>query len=396
VTDLIESALRDSYTPPTSTAMADLIDLLVTKVINLNSGSYGLDLAASFDLLVGCEYYKRLKTDGWLNCADAKGSYFHYTNTCPFCIIHKKEFFFHPCNKPESGQIGLATGTILCQLLQSHFNFKKLKLSVRRGREPVDALVVDEATKTLMLAEVKAAPLLTLPLKILSEVSKNGHEDLTVSPLNGNEVFISIPTREKKGFQLKDFSLGKIADFNDENWPAKALFNLLKHNEDFLDYYLKFWKESLVTYKNFERDNPFFWLTGACGQPHPRPNDWPRRRSGGGFESVSDGKTSVGMDRTDDIKKGIYQILKIATDTKPYSKTWKIKTALISNVHAIRHYEDYLSHLSNVVWANDPSKKATLASDLEKDCNVYNLFDGIIAFTEVSERDNWVKSNFKF
>ena len=41
-------------------------------------------------------------------------------------------------------------------------------------------------------------------------------------------------------------------------------------------------------------------------QPRPRPSHWRKRRNGQGVETVSDGKTSVGMDRTDDIKKSIY------------------------------------------------------------------------------------------
>lgn len=63
---------------------------------------------------------------------------------------------------------------------------------------------------------------------------------------------------------------------------------------------------------------PTYWFTNSCGQPIPRPDTWPHR-AGTGYESVSDSKTSVGIDRTDDIKKGTYQILKLGAEGNPSS-----------------------------------------------------------------------------
>lgn len=114
-----------------------------------------------------------------------------------------------------------------------------------------------------------------------------------------------------------------------------------------------FWSIAYESYKTRNANHTnIFWLTNACGQPGPMPVDWKAR--GGkrtGYESVSDGKTSVGMDRTDDIKKGIYQVLKIGAESKPNTGKFEVKTALISNIHAVRHYSEYLTSLENVVWA---------------------------------------------
>ena len=134
-------------------------------------------------------------------------------------------------------------------------------------------------------------------------------------------------------------------------------------------------------------------MTNGCGQPTPRPDDWPRRK-GTGFESISDGKTSVGMDRTDDIKKAIYQVLKLGSSYKPTDNS--IKTAIISNIHAIRHYDEYLLTVRDVIWAIDSSKGIRNAGDLDPDTPIYNLFDGILSFTKSEIRDDWVKSLFDF
>ena len=73
-----------------------------------------------------------------------------------------------------------------------------------------------------------------------------------------------------------------------------------------------------------------------------------------------------------------------------------MKTALISNIHAVRHYGDYLHSLEDVVWLIDTSKKAKKVRDLPDDMDVYNLFDGIISFTKSHIRDEWLEANLLF
>ncbi len=102
------------------------------------------------------------------------------------------------------------------------------------------------------------------------------------------------------------------------------------------------------------------------------------------------------MDRTDDIKKGIYQVLKLGTESKPAKSQFKVKTALISNIHAVRHYSEYLTSLQDVVWTLDISGNAKKASDLPADTELYNLFDGIISLTQSHLRDEWIRKYFDF
>ena len=102
------------------------------------------------------------------------------------------------------------------------------------------------------------------------------------------------------------------------------------------------------------------------------------------------------MDRTDDIKKGIYQVLKIGAESKPNKSVFVVRTALISNIHAVRHYHEYLASLEDIVWTLDKSRKAQKVEDLAPKTDVYSLFDGIISFTESSIRDEWIAENFSF
>jgi hypothetical protein len=145
----------------------------------------------------------------------------------------------------------------------------------------------------------------------------------------------------------------------------------------------------------YDDQSSIYWLTNASGHPSPRPADWPRRRRGSGFESISDSKTSVGMDRTDDLKKGTYQVLKIGAEGRPASH-FAYKVGLISNLPAIRHFDDYLLALKDIIWTRETTGTVTQAKELSPDTKMFNLFDGIIALTESAARDEWVKRVFDF
>ena len=195
-------------------------------------------------------------------------------------------------------------------------------------------------------------------------------------------------------------SLGVRPSNQTDAWAYRQMQRVFSQDEQMFGRYFQFWERAFAAYSRGEwirgaAPDPIYWLTNACGQPVPRPEHWPARNSGEGFESVSDGKSSMGMDRTDDIKKGIYQVLKLGASAKPKSGI-TVKTALLSNIHAVRHYDAYLKDLQDIVWTRTSKNAVTKAGQLPPDQNFYNLFDGIISFTENYARDSWSNENFKF
>lgn len=184
-------------------------------------------------------------------------------------------------------------------------------------------------------------------------------------------------------------------------WAYEQIGRVFSTDNQLFKRYFQFWVVAYSAYNKTARGKgtllePVYWLTNACGQPFPRPLNWPIRKSEKGYESVSDGKSSVGMDRTDDIKKGIYQVLKIAASAKPKPSKLTVKTALLSNIHAVRHYDEYLLELQDIVWTLDETGKAKKAADLPPEKEIYNLFDGIITFTNSYVRDEWISRNLQF
>ena len=106
-------------------------------------------------------------------------------------------------------------------------------------------------------------------------------------------------------------------------------------------------------------------------------------------------KTSVGMDRTDDLKKATYQVLKIGAEGKPAYK-FDYKVGIVTNIPAVRHFEAYMSALKDIIWTRDESGTVRNANDLPPDTRLFNLVDGIVSLTGVFARDEWIRSTFTF
>ena len=377
------------------------------KYANQTGNVVGKYLAASFDLVVAADYYSAITHTKWLYCPGtipetSPRLYYHFTNCCPSHVL-QKEFVFTPANKPPSGKIGRATSRLLLDFYQQLFKKRGRNEKILKGCEPVDTVIFDESRKMVIFAEIKASPLLTLPLSMPSDrmyTEKAGERVLLSHQITNNtslfkkDIQILVPVKSSDRWSSKYFTLGKVSDMQDSQWAQKGIIKLLQNNQFLSDYY-KFWFEALRIYPQKEQ-LPIFWLTNACGTPSPVPPDWAKRRVGSGYESVSDTKTSVGMDRTDDIKKGIFQTLKLGSIGKPFRSEWIFRVALISNIHAARHFDQYLGSMKDIVWTLDTKGNAKKISDLPPDQDIYNLCDGIVALTSTISRDEWVSELFTF
>ena len=92
----------------------------------------------------------------------------------------------------------------------------------------------------------------------------------------------------------------------------------------------------------------------------------------------------------------IYQVLKLGADSKPSKGDDRYLVGIVSNIHAVRHFDDYLNSLKDIIWTRDVSGNAVRASDLTPETPLFNLFDGIVALTYTVARDPWITKNFSF
>lgn len=388
----------------------DLIKVLLDGVDKLryNGNDSIYDLAAAFDILVSAAYYGSVTHTGWIYCPDSTFGpviFYPYTNVCPSCVI-KNRFNFHKANKPQSGVIGAHTSRLLALFIQEKLVRQASNVKVFKGSEPVDIIFLDDTTEpvTVMFAEIKAAPLFTLPLILDSQtltveteigIEDAPHRETDNSRLFHSDLKIYLPLfdRDKNEWTEESYVIGSKINRQDTGWAYKGLANLLNTESEFFRKFVSTWRIAFDSYAQKDQD-AVYWLTNACGQPYPRPENWPQRKSSG-YESVSDSKTSVGMDRTDDLKKATYQVLKIGAEGHPTTK-YVFKVGIVSNIHAIRHFDSYLAAFKDIIWTRDTRGQVKLAKHLPPDTELYNLFDGIITLTQLFARDEWIKNIFDF
>lgn len=215
----------------------------------------------------------------------------------------------------------------------------------------------------------------------------------TTTWFHQQDIAILLPFFADEHWQFTRYWLGRKSTPSERTWAYNGLLALLDET-DFFNHYFQFWQAAFVAYSE-RQPSPIYWLTNGCGQPIPRPTDWPNRGSGSGYETVSDSKTSVGLDRTDDIKKAVYQVLKLGVMCKP-CHTYQVKVGILSNIHAARHYDEYVAPLSDMVWATTRQIDLQQASDLDPMTPIFRVLDGLIALTKTSTHDKWIRDHFRF
>lgn len=175
------------------------------------------------------------------------------------------------------------------------------------------------------------------------------------------------------------------------------MLTLLVADEMFFTKFVTTWVRAFNAYGTKDKFDNIFWLTGGCGAPTPTPNGWPTTGTGSKkkVESISDGKTSVGMDRTDDIKKGVYQLLKLRM-IDAVAEGMNVKVGILSNAHAARHHDDYVLPIQDVMWLKTEQTDVKTTDNLPVGTPLFNLYDGIITFTKSFTRDGWLQKIFDF
>lgn len=383
---------------PTCDEEQTLIDELVSIAFSkqMKTTDRGLLLASFYDLVVSAVYYTYITNSGWMYCKNngVPKLTLPFVNCCPIHVL-SNEFVFHKSNKPTSAKIGEATSRILLLFFQSLFKEFGKHIKVLDACEPADAIFIDETNKCAFFAEIKASPLLTMSLAMNCDMMTDTNDDgnlvdiehkSTANPnLLGKELFIMLPAKTNdNSWKMTYHSIGKKTTATDVSFAYKGLRNLIKDPE-FIKCYNDYWLSSFNLYCKKDDEQSIFWFTNACGKPSNLPKSWE-----GGTTCISDAKTSVGMDRTDDIKKGIYQVLKLGSEGKQHDFGWNYKVGIISNIHPARHFGTYIKPIKDLIWTTSVEKNVSFAGELPTDKPMYNLFDGIVTFTNCYIRDKWL------
>lgn len=335
-------------------------------------------MAFCFDLAMSLAYVDA--TPGIEECIETcenaplpYDSHLGFINLCSLCYEYKNKWIFQRAAKPQSGAIGKLSSEIILRFIKNIYPQFESILSIG-GTETADA-IIKHKNGTTILAEVKSAPLLTYPI-LFNTGNKNIHHKhitLTSSQLRESDSALYLHGKNY-------IPLGKVKS---ELWPFRSAVDFVvnKDNNEKMENIIAIWGAAKTAYRNKVRENKMYYLANASGRPPQIARDrdgWPEK------ESISDSKTSAGMDRTDDIKKGIYQALKIGTQ---YTKDSNIRTAIISNLPAYRHGDDYINPFLDLLWGkvNNVTNISGITAIKREDLRW--IFDYIITLEDPVLRD---------
>jgi len=281
------------------------------------------------------------------HCDNVIGDYnahIGFINLCSPCY-ENGSWQYQTAVKPQSGALGKLSSELILKFVQ-YFSDNFESVVAIGGGNSADAMIVHKNGMKIF-AEVKSAPLITYPLLIkINQIDNGAHHRRIIITSSQLKACDSALYLHDKNF----IPLGKIGT---ENWPFKPFVDYMIDDKNTIsvEKFYQTWLSARESYISKNRSNRIYSLTNACGGPPKEAktdHGWPAK------QVISDSKTSAGMDRTDDIKKGIYQTLKIGIahkDQKNY------KTAIISNLPAYRHNEDYVLPFIPMLWGLEKDLK---------------------------------------
>ncbi|MGQ9902111.1 MAG: hypothetical protein ACUVR1_07855 [Fimbriimonadales bacterium] len=384
LTSLHENAINASeYNAQLANFVRQLFECLRRMVQSReieDTESLGIALGSIFDWCVSLLYAEKVANTGWLYCPDAQMSFYPYIKSCPVC--GRVENIEPRVHKPSSDTIGRYTticlGTILseiCRVSQNKFAVKILPTS----RGDIDMLIFDSTTA--VLCEVKSSPLYLFPLCVRYEKPLKTFSGVEVSELTTHEIVAvdAIESRElylflAGGYLIPVRLVSEVASqflsLEDSRNPDRLY--------EMLDTVRGTWASMYAGYTSRWRVNSDLrWLTCGCGG------------------SVDDSKNAPGLDRTDDIKKGIYQMLKISAKYSRGCQERRIRTALLSNMHPVTHYEEYLRDFEDALWTRGKDiQERSGQTVLVEGNNLLPFYDMLLTLTRSWFRDERLEQAF--
>ncbi|MEG8018782.1 hypothetical protein [Sphingomonas sp. LR55] len=375
-------------------ALDDIVKIFIDGVIRARASAWfnevesGIYLAALFDLCATGLYTNGLqKSAEFVSDAvvcDETQAFFPLTWMCPHCVakgkpldecylpdaVRKAEprgsfpFKDYPrverLAKPGGRAIGDFGIKILKAILRGVFLKTAPEIVMRDGggiRGEFDLTFASE--QHLIFGEVKAKPLIVYPLRI----------GLSAAPSLGGHRWHRISARDAKDMTIylaaSDYHLPITPPtvLDSDVWPLPQLATLLG-DPNHLETIVQNWKLHLDRYRawvNEPRDTR--WHRFGCG-------NFSVREDGVSVEKrVANTKELPGLDRTDDVKKGMAQLLRFAR-YKHDCPQRAISCVLIGNTHAETHAAEYV----------DPVVTLKIMRD-GQDTHPVWLFDAIIGFT---------------
>jgi hypothetical protein len=333
-----------------------------------------LFMAAIFDIVCNAEYlHERVTNAKWIYCnrSDKNGrrAYLSFLQQCPSCSLDvglskRLEGAQH---KPSSHHIGEISTTITALMLQRIFAATKPSLRLATiTKQSHDVDLIAYCKEYIALFEVKSSPMVTYPLvyelqKPLLDAGADGpkeyrcHALVDVVPRDALKLFI--PHR--------DIAI-PLKGYGQKNWPFTSLEKYFNEVENIATWFSA-WLELFDAYSIPKTER-----TGKNISLCYLVNGW--------GDEIDSNKTKPGLGRTDDIKKGTYQLLKFGAYYNDRASEIPVLGILTANLDPIFMRQAYLTKLEHIRWAENKLFVADAEDYRIKQSDLNYLYNALFTF----------------
>jgi hypothetical protein len=375
-----------------------------------NSNRLSTVFAALFDLICNAEYlHERIVNDNWLYCRQDRFdpdstpyAYYCFLKQCPRCSLdHGLEGGSRGLtgarknHKPSSHHIGEITTTAVMLFMDvlGKGSGEQLSLAtISNQSHDVDSVAFND--DLLVLFEIKASPMVTFPVRAeLNQPLRRQNNQGDVEEYDQHEIIDVDYTQYDLDLYLPHRDIGvPLADTSGQKWPYESICEWLGDGNNFLTF-LSAWSE----------------LFHAYSIPKTEREGWQEKLgylTNGWGDKIDSNKTKPGLCRTDDIKKGTYQMLKYGAYYRDGSPDLEIRSSLLANMDPVFMREEYIVKLVDVRWARERAfSEVNDANSGESDGDVkyvigddelYYLYDSLFAFNRPVINDDLMGEIFSF
>lgn len=356
-----------------------------------------LGLAALFDLLMSALYASLLFPAAGTNSSGRQviahhhtsgetWQYFPYLWICPGCIsdgvpatdaylpgssLRNGKRYPQPgfLARPAGRMIG-DLGALVIYMIMEEIAGKGAHFSTGGGHRGEFDIVISTESR-LILGEIKASPLVAYP--IAARLAPGQEVPLhTWNALHNSDQWAMFLGAQPEGSK-RHLLLSRPS--NPGVWPFEDVRKFAQDRETVEDLFAT-WRLHFDGYREFNNEDARTrWHRFGCGNIETR-------ESGTRVQlRIDNTKTLPGIDRTDDIKKGLAQVLLFARLKRGCGAN-RVKTALFGNLYAETHHEHYVKPLASarLLWSDDSEPQW--------------LFDAIIALSRNIINDSAMETMF--
>jgi hypothetical protein len=302
--------------------------------------------------------------------------YFSFLRACPRCSYHwahippvpKQQVDGNWCkrisvrdHKPGSGPIGDITSAVMGLLVQMLLKANGSEFTasyVTKQNHPVDLVLSSAAA--LVVTETKASPLVTYPLAASAPFGLTDHSDRIPLPA-GSPVSLYVPHRDWY------IPLG-IPDSSP--WPFDTFCDVLVSSPETAVRLVSSWYQLFLAYQV-----PKPLRRAQVQQLSYLTNGW--------GDNTDSNKTKAGLGRSDDMKKGTYQMLHFGALFRNPCIKRAVLVALLSNMDPVNMDAEYLQPFQDILWTaaeGIPDGEGHVRFPADR---VHRLYDGIITFNRM-------------